>query len=948
MSHPGDPPPELDRREMMTLLGAGLSLAGLGGCMQTPAEGILPRTDQSPEARPGMPVEYATSLVLDGFATGVVCKALDGRPIKIEGNPDHPASLGATSAWQQAAILGLYEPARAGRARARHGLPSVGSLRQILAGRRGLARLWFLSHPDGSPTVARLMERIRERHPSARFVFESPVGRRAVYQGAELCTGRALEAQHRFDLADVWVSLDADFAAAGPGSVRWARDFARRRRLASPTGDPGRLYVAEPRPTATGILADERAAMRAVDVGPAAVALLGAIVRRGRRPPGLDAALADQLARVASPPLHARWVEAAARDLAARPGRGLILAGERQPAWVHAIVHLIGAALGHHGTTATLTAPSLIDPLGLTLADLVTAARAGEVRTLVILDANPVYTAPADLDVAGALARVPETIHLAELEDETSAACGWFLPRAHPLESWGDARALDGTESLIQPLIRPLHGGVTGPELLAAFAGIAAASGRELVRAGQAGPAWSDDLRRGFRPGTASPAVAAPIAPSAALARAIGQAVETARSAGARATALELALAPSEAVHDGRLAHIGWLQELPQPVTKLTWGNAALMSPRTAARLGVATDDLVRLRLAGREIEAPALVQPGTADDSVSIALGYGRGAGGGVGRGIGASGFRLWTTRTGAFAPGLTVESTGEQRPLARTQEVFDEGGREIALAAALARYRADPDFTAEHRGPLPTLLPDLTTGQPQWAMTIDTMICSGCSACVVACQAENNIPLVGRQGVLDHRQMHWLRIDTYQGGSAAAPAFVHQPMLCQHCEKAPCEYVCPTYATSHSPDGLNEMTYNRCIGTRFCSNNCPYKVRRFNWFDYTEDAPALVQLGRNPNVTVRGRGVMEKCTYCVQRIRAAEIEARMEHRAIRPGEVVTACQQACPTGAIQFGALHHEGTEMVAWRRQDRAYAVLHELGTRPRTMYLARITNPAGEGE
>ena len=953
----GDHGTELDRREMMKLLGAGLSLAGLGGCMETPAEGILPRAALSPESRPGMPIEYATSLVLDGFATGVLCKALDGRPIKIEGNPDHPASLGATSAWQQAAILGLYEPARARSARARGQVQSAATLTHLLSSRRAMPGLWFLSHPESSPLVASLMDRIRERHPSARFVFDSPVGRRSVYQGARLAFGRAVEAQYRFDRADVWVALDDDFAGAGPNSVRWARDFARRRRLASPGGDPGRLHVAEPRPTATGTLADERAAMRAVDIGPAAVALLGAVIRAGRRPPGLDDSLAGQVARVAPSPAHARWVEAAARDLVARPGRGLVVAGQRQPAWVHAIVHLIGAALGNHGETVAFAEPALIDPLGLTLDDLVAAARAGEVKTLAIIDANPVYTAPADLELARLVAGVPETIHLAEIEDETTAACAWFLPRAHALESWGDARAYDGTVSLIQPLIRPLHGGLAMCELLAIFAGIAAPRGRDLLRArGGRAPAqprteqvWREDLIRGFEADTASPIVPAAITSSPALERAVSAALAAVRAVGSGTASreMELALAPSEAVHDGRLAHIGWLQEMPQPVTKLTWGNAALVSPATAARLGVASGDVVRLRLHGRELDAPALIQAGTADDSISIALGYGHSAGAGVGRAVGVNAFRLRTSRTGAFSLGLEVEPTGERRPLARTQEVFDEGDREIALAATLGRYRAHPDFTARHRGPLPSLLPDLTSGQPQWGMTIDTMICSGCSACVVACQAENNVPIVGPQGVLDHREMHWLRIDTYQGGSAAAPGFVHQPMLCQHCEKAPCEYVCPTYATSHSPDGLNEMTYNRCIGTRFCSNNCPYKVRRFNWFDYTEDAPALVQLGRNPNVTVRARGVMEKCTFCVQRIRSAEIQSRMERRAIRPGEVVTACQQACPTGAIQFGALHHGDTEVVVRRREDRAYEVLHELGTRPRTIYLARITNPAGEG-
>jgi molybdopterin-containing oxidoreductase family iron-sulfur binding subunit len=888
-------PVEIDRRELMKLLAAGTALAtgALGGCMEAPHERIMPRVDQPPEMTPGVPLYYATSMVLDGFATGLVARVHEGRPTKLDGNPDHPASLGGSLAYHQAAVLELYDPDRPKVARRRGGPVASQDVLRDIAARADSPGLWFLMHPQTSPLVADQIAAIRARHPEARFVGYSPIDRRGVYEGAKLAFGRPLECQYHLDKADIVVALDADFLATMPNATRWARDFATRRRPVWPLEPMSRLYVAEARPTPTGTLADHRLA-----VPPSRVTVLAnalhAVLTGGAEPATVTIA-------------ERAWVARAAEDLRENHGKSLVVVGDRQPAAVHAVVHAINDAIGAFAATLDLTEPARFEPLGGRIEDLVAAIRGSAVQTLVIVDADPLRTAPYAADV---LARVPETICASVLEHETARHCDVFVPLAHFLESWGDARAYDGTLSIVQPVIRPMYDSVGLVELLAAFAGAPHASAHDLLvqrhRANRV--PWERVLQLGVVPDTASPPVDATPrhAAPADVPRHLG---------------IELAFDVSPVVYDGRFAHIAWLQELPKPVDKITWGNVAMLGPATAARFGVSTEDVVRLGA----IELPAFVMPGHAEDCVSLELGYG----GKIGANVSAL----------VHGGPVTVLRTGAREQIARTQTHFDQEGRDIARLADLAAYTANPDFTADQRGPQQTMLPAGLTSTVAWGMTIDTSLCTGCSACVVACVAENNIPVVGKQGVLASREMHWIRIDTYREDDGEV---INQPMACQHCEDAPCEYVCPTYATQHSPDGLNEMTYNRCIGTRFCSNNCPYKVRRFNWFDYTEGTPPTERLQRNPNVTVRARGVMEKCTFCVQRIRGAEIDARKEHREIRPGEVETACQQACPTRAIEFGSLTHAGTPVVALRDQPRTYFVLHELGTRPRTAYLAKIRN------
>jgi molybdopterin-containing oxidoreductase family iron-sulfur binding subunit len=943
----------VSRRAWMKLLAAGVTLAGLAGCERQRGEKILPYVRSPRDVIPGIPQWYATSLVLDGFATGVLVETHEGHPTKIEGNPDHPASLGATTAFDQAAVIGLYDPDRAQAIRVPEGPPTWDGL----AARFGRPRadrgagLRFLLEPTGSPLIAHLVDRARARYPAARFTFHGPGGSRNAAAGGVLAFGAPVQPQFDFRSADVVLAIDHDFLGSGPFSVPWARAWAERRRPGSPGASMSRLYVVETMPTPAGSMADHRLRRRPEEIAHVA-ARVAAEIAAASGAGHVPAEVIEALRRFRGEPEDPATM-AMARDLVKSAGASVVTVGEGQPPVVHALGHLMNAMLGNRRTVWT------IDPTLVTagdaeqdLAGLVADLAGGGIDTLVVLGGNPAYAAPADLELPRRIVQVQDALYLGDYEDETAAIARWFVPAAHQLETWGDATAYDGTTSLVQPLVRPLHGGRTASQVLALFAGEAQPEPLGLLRrswarriaAADFQARWDEALRAGLFAGSASPRRDHAIA-GASLAAAV--AALPARPPASVGLTAAFALDPC--VHDGRFANNPWLLEQPKPMTHLTWDNAALLSPRTAARLQVADEDVVDLDLAGRTVRAPVLIVAGHADDAVTLHLGWGRRSGGTLARGLGFDANAIRTHKAPWFAAGLSLHKRpGERYPLARTQLHSSEEGRPIAISATLAEYRLHPDFTADLRGELATMLPPVPSGGDQWAMTIDMSICTGCSACVIACQAENNVLVVGKEQVLLGREMHWLRIDTYLRGTSEAPRRVHQPMLCQHCEHAPCEYVCPVNATVHSPDGLNEMVYNRCVGTRFCSNNCPYKVRRFNWFDWN-DEPAnggTVVLQRNPEVTVRQRGVMEKCTYCVQRIRTAEIHARVEGRELRPGEVVTACQAACPTQAIQFGSLRHAGTPMVRWRGEPRAFAVLHELGTRPRTMYLARIDNPNPE--
>jgi molybdopterin-containing oxidoreductase family iron-sulfur binding subunit len=936
-------PDGFSRRGFLQILGASAALATLPAC-RPPRHKILPYVRPPEKALlPGTAVHYATALSLGGYATGLLVTSYDGRPTKVEGNPDHPSSGGAVGSFELASILELYDPRRArGFKRGQSSLAYRSLLRELadLAAthqRDGGARLRFLAGREGSPLLQDLRRRIRERYPQARLHVYESVSDDAAREGARLAFGRPLLPRHRLDAARVILSLDADFLAIGPEALRLAREYGAHR---EPGPEMNRLYVAETQLSVTGGAADHRFRMKPSDV----LAFGRAVAARLASAHGLSslAAVGADGGRLA------RQAAVVADDLARARGRSVVIAGDRQPPAVHALAHALNAALGNAGKTVEY-APSPIDEAGVgagTLKELAADLAAGKVDTLVITANNPVYAAPADVDLTPLLGKARHSIYLAYRDDETAPRCSWVVAASHPFETWGDARAYDGTASIVQPLIQPLFESVSEVELLAPFAGAADQGAyrllqdhwRQRARGGDFDRQWEGWLARGVVPGTAIAAEAAPVRGDA-----VAAAVRTAAGAPGPAGSLEASFVPDYKVLDGRYAENGWLQELPHPLTRMTWDNAAYLSPGTARRLGVVNGSRVELRAGDRKVQAAAWIMPGHADDAVTLPLGYGRRRAGPVGTGVGFDANALRTWDAPWVAPGATLAALGgEPHPFAMTQEHFSMEGRDIALSFAAGDWNAG---RVEHlRGPVPTIHAPVDYGDQQykWGMAIDLSRCIGCAACTTACQAENNIPIVGKEQVMRSREMHWLRVDRYYAGSPDEPEVIAQPMMCQHCEAAPCEYVCPVNATVHSDEGLNEMVYNRCVGTRYCSNNCPYKVRRFNFLDYRGDLSPTEKMAMNPDVTVRTRGVMEKCTYCVQRIERARIDARVEGRKIQEGEFTTACAQACPTRAIVFGNLNDPKAHVSRLHQDERRYDVLHENGTRPRTAYLARIRN------
>jgi molybdopterin-containing oxidoreductase family iron-sulfur binding subunit len=964
------------RRAFLKIMGASLGAAGLASC-RWPRELILPFAHRPEGRTPGVPQQYATAMELGGAAVGLLVTSFDGRPIKIEGNPLHPTSRGTATALAQASLLELYDPDRSTQPIHREGLQELvqswddfaafagshfASLRAV--GGRGLA---VLSEVSSSPSMARLRARFAEVFPEGSWYEWEPITRDSEREGTALLFGAAYRSHYRFDAADVIVCLDADPLFDHPAALKHARDFASRRRAED--GTMSRLYALEPVVSLTGAMADHRVAVASSDVATAAASLVRELLALGFRFPEGASTLLAELESVRgwmpAPPL----IAAAARDLAKSRGKGLVVAGPRQPASVHVLACLANLALDNVGVTVAFTPePGGARPLHADgIKGLTTAAGAGRIATLLILGGNPGYDAPADLGFAAALGRIPTAIHLSAYDDETSRLCRWHLPRAHYLETWGDLRAWDGTVSVQQPLIEALYGGRSAIEVLALALGETTSSGYEIVRAtlGEVTRAvdfeatWRRTLHDGVLAGTAW-AVMRPQPVSHGPLTLRRDEPPVAPEQG-KPGSVEVVFCPDARVYDGRFANNAWLQELSDPLTKISWDNAATLSPATAAASGVKHGDLIRLKSEGRELEIAVYVMPGLADGTAVLTVGYGRTAAGKVGNGVGFDAYSLRTAERLYVASGVTIERTGRSHALACTHDHFAidrvgfeaRGKRigELVREGTLAEYLTNPAFARERfeeHVSLPLFNPQKYAGQHQWGMSIDLSACIGCNACVVACQAENNTPVVGKEQVLRGREMHWIRVDRYFEGPPASPAIAFQPLACQHCENAPCEQVCPVGATLHSDEGLNEQVYNRCVGTRYCSNNCPYKVRRFNFFNYVKSIPEVEKMVFNPEVTVRGRGVMEKCTFCVQRIEAVKIAAGNERRPIRDGEIVPACAQTCPTQAIVFGDLKDPASGVSRLHAHKRSYGILGELDTRPRNLYLARLRNPSPEFE
>jgi molybdopterin-containing oxidoreductase family iron-sulfur binding subunit len=941
------------RRGFLKLMGASLALAGVTACTKQPPEKIIPYVKQPEELIPGKPLYFASAIPVAGVAAGVLIESHEGRPTKIEGNPDHPASLGAADVFTQAAILGLYDPDRSqtlthlGEIRTWSALlDEVRAAIEAKRGRQG-AGLRILTETITSPTLADQIQQLLAEFPAARWHQWEPAGRDQVREGARLAFGEHVDTQYSFDKADVVLSLDSDFLACGPGSVRYARDFASRRRLGPGSAEMNRLYVVESTLSNTGAVADHRLAVKPSRIEAVARAIAAAL--------GVPGASAGPGAGL--DPDAQKWAAAVARDLQRHPGATIVMAGDEQPASVHALAHAVNQALGNVGKTLAYTEPIEPSPVNQldSLRHLVDDMNANRVDMLVILGGNPVYTAPADFKFADALSKVALRLHVGLYHDETAALCHWHLPEAHPLESWSDTRAYDGTVSIIQPLIAPLYSGKTAHEVVAAFSKQAGESSYDLVRAywkrrfdqQQPGvdfePFWRKALHDGLVPDTAAK-------PKAVTAGAVPAGTPAAgRAASAPARGLEVVFRADPTVFDGRFANNGWLQELPKPHTKLTWDNAVLIAPATAGRLGLGNEDVVELRYRGRSVKGPVWVLPGHAPDTVTVHLGYGRTRAGRAGTGPGFDAYAIRTSRALWSDRGLELQKTGDKYRLVSTQGEQVMEGRHLVRAATLDQYRKNPKFAHELvEAPKQdeTLYREYKYEGYKWGMTIDLNACVGCNACVVACQSENNIPVVGKTEVGRGHKMHWLRIDRYYRGSMDNPEAFNQPVPCQQCENAPCEVVCPVGATNHSSEGLNDMVYNRCVGTRYCSNNCPYKVRRFNFLLYQDWNTPSLKLMRNPDVTVRSRGVMEKCTYCVQRINAAKIEAEKENRAVGDGEILTACQATCPAEAIVFGNVNDPTSRVATLKAQERNYGLLEDLNTRPRTTYLAAVRNPNPE--
>jgi molybdopterin-containing oxidoreductase family iron-sulfur binding subunit len=943
---------QLTRRHFLSLMGASIALAGLSACRR-PVEKIIPYVKAPERIIPGIPQYYATTMPLGTSAYGVVVESHEGRPTKIEGNEQHPSSLGKSNTQMQASILNLYDPDRSQRS-VHNGNEKDWSefvvfwkkLYQEYKANQGEG-LAILTDTFSSLSLSHLMEDFKTQFPKSDLACYAPVSQENILQGMVLATGKEYLPVYHYDKAAVILSLDADFLLTENENVTNTKNFTQARRVNTTTDKMNRLYSVESSYSITGAMADHRLPLSNSEI-PGFVATLAKEITKLGIPISVSSGIHVQ----GDTKIDQKWIAAVAKDLVRNRNMGLVVAGSRQSALVHALVYVINSALGNVGQSITYRDTKDLNESKMdSLTNLVERMAGGKISTLVMLGGNPVYNAPTDINFREALEKVSNSIHLSPYRDETSHTTTWHIPQSHYLESWGDCRSADGTLSLIQPLIAPLFESHDTVEVLSLLATGTEQKSYDVVRgiwehyipSGDFDQNWRQILHDGVLAGSKMSTVF-PSMNGGVLGDHLRQ--NPVWSNIPNQDNFEISFQISPAVHDGRFANNGWLQELPDTVTKLSWDNAALMSHKTAEHLGVKNEDVVVLNLQGGELVVPVWILPGQAHFTVSLALGYGRSAVGRVGNGVGANAFLLRTMESLNFDLGLLVRKTRDTYPLASTQDHGSMEGRPLVREATLEDYQNNPQFAEEmvKHFPLVSLWDEHGYEEGyQWGMSIDLNACTGCNACTIACQSENNIPIIGKEQVKEGREMHWIRLDRYFAGDLENPEVVHQPVACHHCEMAPCEQVCPVAATVHDDEGLNVMTYNRCIGTRYCSNNCPFKVRRFNFFNYTKDLPEIVQMAQNPDVTVRSRGVMEKCTYCVQRISSAKITAKNENRTVKDGEIQTACEQACPSDAITFGNINDPKSQVVKNKQNDRTYDMLAELNIKPRTSYLAKLRNP-----
>ena len=1002
----------LSRRNFIKVMGASLALAGLSGCVIQPNEKIVPYVSQPENIIPGKPLYFATAMTLSGVATGLLAKSNEGRPTKIEGNPEHPGSLGATDVLAQASLLNMYDPDRSKEVTYR-GEPKtwqgfMTELRAKIDENRadGGAGIRFLSETVTSPTLLAQLDQIKKELPNSKFYQFEPINKDNSTAGAKMAFGSAVNTVYKFDQADRILTLDADIFSGF--NVRYMKDFAKKRKYNEETKTINRLYSVETTMSLTGAKADHRLAVKPSQLVEIAKALAAAV--------GVSGASSNYKE-------NAQWISAAAKDLTANKGKSIVIAGDNQPPIVHALAFAMNNALGNIGTTVVYTEP-LVANADVTqveqLRSLVQEIDGGAVKILVFLGGNPVYNTPADLKLnAERLNKIPLRVHLGPYFDETAELCHWHISEKHYLEMWSDTRSFDGTVSIVQPLIYPLYDSKSAHEVVQLFLKenydkkdydivrefwqkqslnmtvkpVAAVSENKesepkteakvettatpTATTTNATPAiaknfednWRKIVHDGFIPN--SEAKPKSVSVNAGF---MSQPQTTTANGGS----LEISILPDPCVYDGRFTNNGWLQELPNPLNKVTWENVLLISPKTAQdlKLNLGNDaeeftggaqgtsfintrggnqfsDLVKVKYNGGEISkpVPVWITPGQPDGVVTVFLGYGRTKAGRVGNDLGYNAYDIQRSDAMTFGSG-ELTKTGETATVASTQIHFNMEGRDLLRVRnidELEKFEKDDEQENEYDKTMynPGDFQPLYDANHRWGMSIDLNNCVGCNACVLACQSENNIPVVGKEQIERSREMQWLRIDTYYSGTPDNPTGPNfQPLLCQQCEQAPCEVVCPVHATVHSAEGLNDMVYNRCIGTRYCSNNCPYKVRRFNFLLYQDWDTPQYKLMRNPEVTIRSRGVMEKCTYCTQRIASARIEAEKDGRKINDGEIVTACQAVCPTDAIVFGDLNDKESQVVKMKEDHRNYVLLNELNTQPRTTYLAGLKNPNRE--